>query len=137
MDAQYEEFDILVGGVITDVSDRPLVNTPEWTGSLGATYTLALGDSLIGTLHADANYRDDVATEISATPELTQEAYWLTNAFASLATADGRWEARAGIRNIGDENIQVQGFNLSEFPGLQAAFFSAPQTYDFRVIYRY
>ncbi|MEM6537576.1 MAG: TonB-dependent receptor, partial [Pseudomonadota bacterium] len=137
MDASYDEFDILVGGVVTDVSDRPLVNTPDITASLGATYTKKISSNLVLTLHADSNYRDEVATEISATPELTQESYWLSNAFLSLSGAEGKWEARVGVRNIEDEAIQVQGFNLSEFPGLQTAFFRAPRTYDFRLIFNY
>ena len=137
MDAEYEEFDILVGGVVTDVSDRPLVNTPDMTASLGATYTTPISASWEASFHADANYRSEVATEISASDELTQDAYWLTNAYASLGHRDGSWLIKAGVRNLGDEAIQVQGFNLSEFPGLQSAFFAAPRTYDLRVVYRY
>lgn len=137
MDASYDEFNILVGGAVTDVSERPLVNTPEVTASLGATYTMPVTANWNATFHADANYRSEIATEISASPELTQDAYWLTNAYASIGKADGSWEIRAGARNLGDEAIQVQGFNLSEFPGLQSAFFAAPRTYDLRVVFRY
>lgn len=137
VDAEYQEFDILVGGVPTDVSDRPLVNTPEFNGSIAATYVRPFGQLFEGTVHVDANYRGETATEISATPELTQDAYWLTNAFAAVGTQNGRWQLRGGVRNISDEEIQVQGFNLTEFPGLQSAFFAAPRTYDVRVIFRY
>lgn len=137
MDASYDEFEILVAGVVTDVSARPLVNTPEVTASLGATYTQPISANWDVTFHGDANYRSEVATEISASPELTQDAYWLTNAYASLGKSDGSWEIKAGVRNLGDEVIQVQGFNLSEFPGLQSAFFAAPRTYDLRLVYRY
>ncbi len=137
LDAQYDEFDILVGGVVTDVSGRDLVNAPELSGSFAATYDFDLTDALKATVHGDLAYRDSYANEVTDSPNLRQDAYWLSNAFVAIKTADGRWEARAGIRNIGDEAILVQGFNLAAFPGVETAFFAAPRTYDFRLIYRY
>ncbi len=137
MDAQYDEFDIQVGGVVTDVSDRDLVNTPEVSGSLAATYDFDLSASLTATLHGDISYRNSYANEVTDSPNLRQDAYWLSNAFVAVKTRDERWEARAGIRNIGDETIRVQGFNISAFPGVETAFYGAPRIYDFRLIYRY
>lgn len=137
LDAQYDEFDILVGGIITDVSDRDPVNAPELSGSFAATYDFSLTDSLKATVHGDLAYRDSYANEVADSPRLRQDAYWLSNAFVAIRTADDRWEARAGITNIGDEAILVQGFNLAAFPGVETAFFAAPRTYDFRLIYRY
>ncbi|MEM9740213.1 MAG: TonB-dependent receptor [Pseudomonadota bacterium] len=137
LDAEYDEFDILVGGVVTDVSDRDLVNTPEVSGSFAATYSFDMTDMLVATLHGDIAYRDSYANEVTDSPNLRQEAYWLSNAFVSVKTQNERWEARAGIRNIGDEEILVQGFNLAAFPGVETGFYGAPQTYDIRLIYRY
>ncbi|MEM1148937.1 MAG: TonB-dependent receptor [Pseudomonadota bacterium] len=137
LDAQYDEFEIQVGGVVTDVSGRDLVNTPEVSGSVAATYEFPLTSGLKAVLHGDLAYRDSYANEVTDSPNLRQDAYWLSNAFAAVKTGDERWEARFGIRNIGDEEILVQGFNLQAFPGVETAFFGAPQTYDFRIIYRY
>lgn len=137
LDAQYDEFNILVGGIATDVSDRPLVNSPKWNASLGATYDHPIGERLIATVHVDGAYRGTTATEITASPVLTQERYGLLNAFVGLKTSDDRWEFRAGVKNATDEAIRVQGFNLAEFPGVQVGFYTAPRTYDFRLIYRY
>ncbi len=137
LNAEYDEFNIQVGGVVTDVSDRDLVNAPEVSGSFGATYEVDISSSLTAKLHGDVAYRSDYANEVTASPNLNQDAYWISNAFVSVATKDGRWEARAGVKNISDEEIRVQGFNLAAFPGLEAAFYAAPQTYDFRLIYRY
>ena len=39
LNAEYEEFETLVNGVLTDVSTRRLPNAPEWTGFLGVTYS--------------------------------------------------------------------------------------------------
>jgi iron complex outermembrane receptor protein len=137
LDAEYEEFNILVGGVVTDVSDRPLVNSPRWNASLGATYEQPIGGAMIAVAHVDGAYRGERAVEITASPELTQENHGLLNAFVALKASNERWEIRGGVKNATDEAIRVQGFNLSEFPGVQLGFFTAPRTYDVRLILRY
>lgn len=137
LDAKYEEFNILVGGVVTDVSDRELVNAPEWSGSLGLTYEHRLSPWLMGTVHVDGAYRGKTYTEITASEVLAQDSYTLANAFLSVRTDDDRWELRAGAQNLTDEKVRVQGFNLSEFPGYQLAFYSARRTWTLHVAYRY
>lgn len=135
--ARYDAFDILVGGVATDVSDRPLVNSPEWNASLGGTYTAPISDTLNGVIHLDGVYRSRTATEITASPILTQSDYALLNAFVGIKSVGNRWELRAGVQNLTDHAVRRQGFNLADFPGVQVNFFSAPRTYDLRLIYRY
>lgn len=137
LDADYEEFETLVLGVVTDVSDRGLVNSPKWNASLGATYEQPITDRLIGVAHMDAAYRSKTFNEITASEILAADEYVIVNAFLSVRTEDGRWEFRGGVQNLTDQAIRVQGFNLSEFPGFQLSFFSAPRTYDFRLFYRY
>lgn len=123
--------------MVTDVSDRELVNAPEWSASLGFTYERALSSSLVGAVHVDGAYRAKTYTEITASELLAQDDYVMTNAFVSVKTADERWELRGGVQNLGDEKVRVQGFNLSEFPGYQLAFYSARRTWDLHLVYRY
>lgn len=137
LDAKYEEFNTLVGGLPADVSDRELVNAPEWSGSLGITYEHQFSPSLLGTVHVDGAYRDKTFTEITASQVLAQDPYTLANAFISVRTDDDRWEVRAGGQNLTDEKVRVQGFNLAEFPGYQLAFYSARRTWNLHVAYRY
>lgn len=137
LDAKYEEFETLVGGVGTDVSDRGMVNAPEWSGSLGVTYEHPISASLVGAVHIDGAYRGKTYTEITASEVLAQDDYVMTNAFASLKTDDERWELRGGVQNLTDEKVRVQGFNLSEFPGYQLAFYSARRTWGLHLVYRY
>lgn len=137
LDAEYKEFDILVGGVVTDVSDRAMVNAPRWNASLGATYQHPLTAGIVAVAHVDGAYRGERAVEITASPELTQGRHGLLNAFVALKAADERWELRGGLKNATNEAIRVQGFNLSEFPGVQLGFYTAPRTYDVRAILRF
>ncbi len=137
LDANYDKFSTLVGGVVTDVSYRSLVNSPEVNASAGVTWTRPVADDLDLVLHGDANHRSSLATEITDSPVLRQRAYTLLNAFVGLRSARDKWELRAGVKNISNEKVHVQGFNLAEFPGVQLAFYTAPRTYDLRLIYRY
>ncbi|MDQ8755433.1 TonB-dependent receptor [Sphingosinicella sp. LHD-64] len=137
LDARYREFEVLVGTVVTDVSDRHLVNAPRWNGSIGATYRAPLSARLSGTIHVDAAYRSTSAIEITDSPVLRQPGYGLINGFVAIGSSDERWELRAGVRNLTDKAVRVQGFNLESFPGVQVGFYAAPRTYDLRLILRY
>lgn len=137
LDAEYEDFETLVNGETADVSDRDLINSPDWNAHLSGNYTIALGRGLELTMHADASYRGEVANEITDSPVLRQDEYVMLNATLGLGSADGRWELRAGGRNLTDANIIVQGFNLSEFPGVQTAFFGTRRSYDLRLFYNF
>ncbi|WP_206433315.1 TonB-dependent receptor, partial [Sphingomonas koreensis] len=138
LDAKYRRFDQLVGGVVTDVSDRRVVNAPDFNASVGLTYTRPLGGGDVsGVFHIDGAYRSTVATEITDSPLLRQPGYEKINAFIGVVGPEKRWELRAGVENLTDQAVRVQGFNLSEFPGVQLGFFAAPRTYDLRLILRY
>jgi len=133
IDAAYDQFDTLVLGVQTDVSDRPLVNTPEWTASAGATWSAPVTDMLDLTLHGDVAYRAKSYTEITASEVLAQDAYVMANALVSLGRRDEAWSLSAGVKNLTDEDVIKQGFNLSEFPGYQLGFYGAPRTFEVRL----
>ncbi|MCW4463544.1 TonB-dependent receptor [Sphingomonas sp. BT-65] len=137
LDARYREFEVLVGTAISDVSDRRMVNAPRWNGSIGATWRVPLSARLVGTIHADAAWRDTSAIEITDSPVLRQPAYGLLNGFVAIGSPDERWQLRAGVKNITDKAIRVQGFNLEGFPGVQAGFYAAPRTYDLRLMLRF
>ena len=137
LNGRYQKFDILVGGVVTDVTDRAMVNAPRWNASLGATYTVPIGQALTGTFHVDGAYRDRVATEITDSPVLAQPGYALLNAFIQISTPGDRWQLRAGVRNLTDHAVRTQGFNLADFPGVQVNFYGAPRTYDLRLTHKF
>lgn len=41
------------------------------------------------------------------------------------------------MKNLTDQAVRVQGFNLADFPGVQVGFFGAPRTYDLRLFFRF
>jgi iron complex outermembrane receptor protein len=54
LDANYDEFDTLVNGVVTDVSSRKMRRTPDLSFSMGADWTVPLGFAELGLA---ASYR--------------------------------------------------------------------------------
>jgi len=137
LDAKYNEYEALVGGVLGDVSDRRLVKSPKWTGFLGATYKKPLTSELTGTLHFDGAYRGAHANETTDSPNLAVPETVYLNAFASLQARNGVWEVRVGGTNLTNKARAAQSFNTAEFSGVETAFMAPPRLYDIRLILRY
>ena len=137
LNAEYEEFETLVNGVLTDVSTRRLPNAPEWTGFLGVTYSDQLTPGIAGTFHVDVAYKGDHANESSDSPNLAVAAATYLNAFVSIAASDQSWEVRVGGTNLTDQARAAQSFNTAEFSGVETAFMGAPRLYDIRLLLRF
>ena len=137
LNAEYEEFETLVNGVLTDVSTRRLPNAPEWTGFLGVTYSDQLTPGIAGTFHVDVAYKGDHANESSDSPNLAVAAATYLNAFVSIAASDQSWEVRVGGTNLTDEARAAQSFNTAEFSGVETAFMGPPRQYDIRLLLRF
>ena len=137
LDAEYEKFETLVNGVLTDVSTRRLPNAPEWTGFLGMTYSDQLTPGIAGTFHVDVAYKGDHANESSDSPNLAVAAATYLNAFVSIAASDQSWEVRVGGTNLTDKARAAQSFNTAEFSGVETAFMGAPRLYDIRLLLRF
>ena len=137
LNAEYEKFETLVNGVLTDVSTRRLPNAPEWTGFLGMTYSDQLTPGIAGTFHVDFAYKGDHANESSDSPNLAVAAATYLNAFVSIAASDQSWEVRVGGTNLTDKARAAQSFNTAEFSGVETAFMGAPRLYDIRLLLRF
>ncbi len=137
LNAEYEQFETLVGGVLTDVSERRLPNAPELTGFLGVTYSDQLSADITGTVHVDIAYKGDHANESSDSPNLAVAAATYLNAFVAISASDERWEVRLGGTNLTDKARAAQSFNTAEFSGVETAFMGAPRLYDIRLLLRF
>ena len=143
IDAQFEEFlayiptgplnstcPTLVGCVV-DVSDqRDFQNTPEWTGSVSATYNIYLANGSTLSLIPSVAYRGAYQQFETPSPLLDQGAYWMYD--ASIVWTDPNDRLTIGLhgKNLGDELYKVGGYS---FPGAltgdsMIAFYGAPRT---------
>lgn len=102
------------------------VQSPEWNvnGLLRYSFPAFGGDI---SLQIDADYRDDVIFALTATPNVSQDGYVVANVKAQYSTQN--WQFSAFIENVGDEEYQVQAFDLSTVDvfGITEQYFGRPR----------
>ncbi len=104
---------------------RP-IQSPEWNlnGLLRYSFPAFNGDI---AFQVDADYRDDVTFALSGTPNVSQDAYVVANVSATYTNEN--WKLSAFVQNVGDEEYQVQAFDLSgvDVFGLTEQYYGRPQ----------
>ena len=104
------------------------VQSPEWNLNGLVRYQWPfMGGNL--AVQADAVYRDEVFFALTGAETVTQDGYTVVNASLSYSTDDGRWQARAFVDNLLDEEYQVQAFDLSgtDVFGITEQYYGRPQ----------
>jgi iron complex outermembrane receptor protein len=118
-------------GCVVDVSSaRAFQNTPEWQGTLGASYSHLFGDGSSLVITPSASYRGDYQLFETPSPLLDQEAYWLVDLSLVWTSASDRWTVGVYGKNLTDEEYRVGGYS---FPGALLGdsiigFYGPPQT---------
>ena len=126
----------LLVGCFVDVSDqRDFQNTPEWTGSISATWTHWFEDGSEVAFTPSAAYRGAYQQFETAAPLLDQDAYWMYDASVVWTSASDRWTVGLHGKNLSDERYRTGGYN---FPGAATgdsvvAFYGAPRTFTARL----
>lgn len=118
LDARYEEYDTRVldpgTGNLVPVSyaGNRLMNSPEWSASLGFNWTQPVGS---GTLTATGqySYTSSKYTSYTNLPVELVGAVNLVNASLSWGPTDGNWELGAYARNLFDEQYFNQKLSLA------------------------
>ncbi len=100
-----------------DYSDLDNRQAAEWNGSVTLAYEQPIGDSLIVTASATANYRDDVFTQTDLDPRSKSPSYTTYDARLGLGSVDGAWNLAVIGRNLDDERYLVYGYNQPFFGG--------------------
>jgi len=133
IDADYKEWLVAIGGVLTDISSlRNFQNTPEWSGNLMLRYEWPL--SLAGAggtlaLIGAVTHRDDTQQFEIPTPLLDQKAYQLYDASLVWTSDDRRYQISLHGRNLGDEEYKIAGYDFPTLGGgTTTAFYGNPRT---------
>jgi iron complex outermembrane recepter protein len=102
--------------------------TPEFTGSIGIGYDIALGDSTL-TPRVNASYTDSQFFDAANSVEVAQvDAVTLVN--ASVTWAIGAWKVKGGVNNVTDEQYRVAGnSSFSTSAGYAEAIYSRPRNW--------
>ncbi|HEY8618308.1 TonB-dependent receptor [Phenylobacterium sp.] len=128
---EYRALDLTVSPPVTrDFADsRVFQNTPEWTGSVGLTYTRDLGDAGSISFIPTASYRSSFSMfEIPSI--LDQDSYWLVDASLVWTSANDKYRVGLHGKNLTEEEYRVGGYN---FPGALfgnsvTAYYGPPRT---------
>jgi iron complex outermembrane receptor protein len=107
--------------------------TPENSWSIGAQYTLDLGDAGGLTLRADYAYTDEVfASFINAATSLIED-YSLVNARLTWRSEDTKWEASLEGTNLTDEYYYNGLFDLYSDAGFLSGAPGRPREFGFTI----
>ena len=126
LDAEIDEIiDVIPGSnppVFGNVaSNHELGYSPELTWQARVQYTTNLGDAGSLTFGVDASYRDEMYTDSPV--DITNPFFdatlsddrTLTNAFITYRSADDRWRVTLEGKNLSDERVLENTFNVSNF----------------------
>lgn len=118
-------------GCVVDVSSqRHFQNTPEWTGSIGATYNWFMADGSSVAFIPSVAYRGAYQQFETPSPLLDQGAYWMYDASIVWTSSNDRLTFGVHGKNLGDERYRVGGYS---FPGALTGdsiigFYGPPRT---------
>jgi len=136
LDAQYKEFfDFRYPD--QDRSEDTPPFSPEWTFRLGINHSIFLDGGATLRMGANVNFTDDLYLSVDNRDVLSQDQYWLTNAYVAYDFADPRWSIRAGGKNLTDEVYKVDAQEFASVGNIQTAYYGAPRTWYVALNYRF
>ncbi|HAY05545.1 MAG TPA: TonB-dependent receptor [Hyphomonas sp.] len=148
INAEYDEFITIIGGVPTNLADQRVVqNTPEWTGSLRLTYdtpfNILLKEGRL-TINQLTSYRGD-SSQFEIPSAIDQEAYTLADLSIRWKENGSRWGFSLTGKNLTDERYRVSGYNFLNAAGAPAlglegvltGFYGDPRTFTFGIDYNF
>ncbi|HVP85709.1 MAG TPA: TonB-dependent receptor [Rhizomicrobium sp.] len=121
-------------GFEKDISGNQLPNTPHFTISLGAQYSMPLSDVWAGTLRGDFYWQSDsFARVFNDRPYDQLEGYTNLN-FALIFTNQDGWQAMAYVKNVLDTTAITGAFLNSDDSGLTTnVFVTDPRLFGIRI----
>ncbi|MXO51380.1 TonB-dependent receptor [Erythrobacter gaetbuli] len=112
IDAQYDEYITNIGNTPTDVADfRVVQNTPEFTGSLTASYDTDLGGGDL-YLGASVSYRSKTTQFEIPNPYIDQDGYALVDASIKWTAPGGNWSLGLYGKNLLDKEYKTSGYTF-------------------------
>jgi outer membrane receptor protein involved in Fe transport len=125
-------------GVLEDLEGNRLLNSPEWSLSLGGQYTADLPGGYDLTLRVDYYWQDEMYTRLYNREVDRIDDWDVWNAQATLMSPDERWFARAYVKNIADDDNFVGMYLTGASSGLFTNVFTLePRTYGLALGYNF
>jgi len=116
--------------VTVNLKGNEILNSPEWTVSLGAQYTHFFGNGMSLTGRLDYYWQDEFYSTTFNRPQDLVDSWDIINAQVTLNGREDKWFARAFVQNLGDEDNQTGSYETDPSSGLFTnAFLVEPQLY--------
>jgi iron complex outermembrane receptor protein len=132
IDAEYDEWLVAIGGVLTDISGlRDFQNTPDTSGNLTLRYewpmTLFGSNGALALIGA-VTHRGDTQQFETANALLDQPSYELYDAGLVWTSDDRRYQVGLHGKNLGDEEYKIAGYDFPTLGGSTVtAFYGNPR----------
>ena len=141
LDTDVKEFIEFTEEGPVDIADSTAMGfAPEWTVQARVSWNLDLGGAGNLMVGADVNYRTEtyttltVDTTTAAAEAQIQEEHAIYNALAAWSSPDQAWRIAVEGKNLSDERVQVNTFDLNLF---QTTGWNLPRTWAVSVGYTF
>ena len=134
LDAYYNRFVDLVGGVVTDVSSRKLKGAPEYQASGGFSFDAALGTGRF-LANGQAAYRSRQFLNVANTFAVSQPGRTLIDASIGYRTAGDRWTFTLAGKNL--LSIKYPSAGIFIAGTLSALYPADPRTWSVTARYKF
>lgn len=125
-------------GVLENLDGNQLLNSPEWSLSLGGQYNAGLPGGYQLAVRVDYYWQDEMYTRLYNREVDRIDDWDIWNAQATLMSPDERWYARAYIKNIADDDNFVGMYVTGASSGLFTNVFTLePRTYGLAIGYNF
>ncbi len=101
-----------------DLSGKPQLRAPEWTGNLGFDYRMPMDNGMALGLGWYTSYSDKFLTNLLARDDMWQGSYFTHNANISLTGANDAWEVALIGNNISDKLVRGNCVNSNAANGV-------------------
>ena len=118
------------------LSGNRMVQSPEWSWSLGATVFMTLPNDWEAAATVSATYKDQVYFSQFNHDALGQDDVTTVNANLALTSQDGDWSVNVWGKNLTDEEVYVGTFILNS-SRTNAGFMAPPRTYGVTLGYNF
>ncbi len=136
LDADYKKFFDFRQPDLDRSDDTPPFS-PDWTFRLGLNHAVYLDGGAAIRLGVNGNYTGDMYLSVDNQEVLTQDDYWLFNAYAVYDFANPAWSVTLGGKNLTDEVYKVDAQEFSSVGNIQTAYYGDPRTWYVALNYRF
>jgi len=120
-----------------DRSDDIPPFSPDWTFRIGMNHAMYLDGGAVLRFGINGNYTDDMYLSVDNQESLTQDDYWVFNAYAVYDFANPAWSITVGGKNLTDEVYKVDAQEFSSVGNIQTAYYGDPRTWYAALNYRF